>query len=339
MRRLTPKLIIAAIAVSGGYVGARLLWPAKSPALSLATPIPAAAAAGSVDLAFGAGDSVVSQALDYLDRRPNIAAKIRQSLRLDGQQLSGSGAYWHQGRGNQRRTCLQLQTLSDGETLFFTQVFDGEKLWTDRRTSAVRTVTSVDLPVVRRTLTASQQPGPPGGSTAVNQQELLVRGGLTQLLAELQRCFIFSGQRTLRRGDQAIIALVGRWRPEHLMRLWPALGEEGSAWPAHLPHHVLLYLGADDYFPYLVEYRSAAEAHLMTSEVVFAAQTDPLASYEFIDVQFAASMPEHVFIFDPPPDRRDVTGVALERLVPTPPLPTAPPADALPVASREGQMR
>jgi hypothetical protein len=337
LRRLTPKLVVAALAVGAGYAGARVLWPAKSPAMALATPTPAAA--GSVDLGFGAGDAIVSQALDYLDRRPNIAVKVRQSLRLDGQQLSGSGAYWHQGRGNQRRTCWQLQTLSDGETTFFTQVFDGEKLWTDRRTVALRSVTSVDMPTVRRALAALQQPGPAVSSAVVNQQELLVRGGLTQLVAELHRCFTFSEQRTLQRGEGAVMALVGQWRPEHLMRLWPALAEEGSAWPEHLPHHVLLYLGADDFFPYLIEYRSSAAAPLMTSDAVFAAQADPLASYEFIDVQFAASMPDHAFTFDPPPDRRDVTGVALERLRPTPPLPAAEPADALPVALRGGQVR
>lgn len=35
-------------------------------------------------------------------------------------------------------------------------------------------------------------------------------------------------------------------------------------WPSHLPHHVLLYIDSSELFPYLIEYRSGADAALVT---------------------------------------------------------------------------
>lgn len=347
MRRLTGKVVIAALAIGGGYAGARALWPAKAPALSLATPavIPisqtgATGNRGSVAMTAGAGDATVAQALDYLERRPNIAAKVRQAIRLEGQQLTGSGAYWQQGRGNQRRTCWQLQTLADGETTFCTQVFDGgaDKLWTDRRTEASRTVTTVDLQTVRRELTAWYEGDQQSGNAEIARRELLARGGMTQLLAELLRCFTFSEQRSVQRGERTVMSLIGQWRSEELARQWPALAQEGTAWPAHLPHHVLLQIGSDDFFPYLVEYRDIAHSGLLTSDVGSIPTIDPLASYEFIDVHFAAAMPQQVFVFEGGPER-DVTAKTLERLQPTPPPPAATGEEQAPIARRFGDWR
>jgi hypothetical protein len=86
-----------------------------------------------------------------------------------------------------------------------------------------------------------------------------------------------------------------------------------------LPHHVLVHIDNDDLFPYLVEYRSGAQASLATSAANCFPSHEPLASFEFIDVQFAVAMPAELFQFSPAEtDWHDVTAGAIERLRPPP---------------------
>jgi hypothetical protein len=130
--------------------------------------------------------------------------------------------------------------------------------------------------------------------------------------------------------------VVGQWRPEQLERVWPGISTASVGdWPSHLPHHVLLYIDANDRFPYFIEYRGADQAELATSAVAHYPADDPLASFEFIDVQFAAAMPADTFQFTPPDNSSwtDVTARVIEEL-------RAPPAPmAEDTARREGTWR
>ncbi len=166
--------------------------------------------------------------------------------------------------------------------------------------------------------------------------ELLARGGLSQLMASLHRCFAFGPQQAVGQGDRNLIAVIGQWRPEQLDRVWPGASTTAAAdWPAQLPHHVLVYVDARERFPYLVEYRGAAQTALANSSEGYAPARDPLATFEFVDVQFAAAMPADLFQFAPPDNNfTDVTDRVIEDLRPV----AAPAADAS-AARRAGTWR
>jgi hypothetical protein len=321
LRRLPTKLAMAAVAVGGGYGVAMLLAPAE-PRAADSNPVVALqiASTGSTQPpATGNDDQLILEVLETLERRPNIAAKLRQAVRLGDDRLSGEGAFWQQGVGNQRKTRWELTTLVAGERAFVTQVFDGEVVWTDRKLPSSRKVTRVDLGALRRQVGAGADGAGqgellPGGT----MPELLARGGVAQLVGSLHRCFSFGPRQTLRRGDRTMLAVIGRWRPEQLERLWPGAGAMPPRdWPAHLPNHVVVYIDANDRFPYFVEYRGGDQAELTSSAEAYYPARDALASFEFIDVQFAAAMPADIFQFTPPDNSwHDITSRLVDELRP-----------------------
>ena len=139
--------------------------------------------------------------------------------------------------------------------------------------------------------------------------------------------------------DTTWSTIVGTWRPEELERAWPGLGAAGpEEWPSHLPHHVLVYVGAVDRFPYFIEYRGGDQAALVSSssDACLPAR-DAMASFEFIDVQFAAAMQADVFQYAPPDNSwHDITSRLVEEVRPLPTL--VPPPEAS-TAKREGEWR
>jgi hypothetical protein len=312
---------MAALAVGGGYWAAMTLAPATSkptPVAPLAAVEVSTSTSGEA-AASGGEEQLILEVLETLERRPNIAAKIRQSVRIGDDRLTGEGEFWQQGVGNQRRTRWELTTLVAGERAFVTQVYDGEFVWTDRKLPASRQITRVDLGTFQRELAASADaPGQGRGPVGESITELLARGGMSQLVAGMHRYFTFGSRQTLRRGDQTIFAVVGQWRPEQLEAVWPGMSAaDPSDWPAHLPHHVMLYVGASDRFPYLVEYRGGDQAYLAASPDGYIPAHHSQASFEFIDVQFASVMPADIFQFTPPVNSwHDITARVLAELRP-----------------------
>jgi hypothetical protein len=328
---------VAVLALVGGYAIARSL-ELKLPIESASSSVTPTTVATSSELA-GVdpnGDAVMKRALGALERWPNLAGRFRQSMRVGDELQSGIGEYWQQGVGNQRRTCWQWQTLVDGQQAVFVQVYDcNSHLWTDVRFPERRSVSRVNVASLRRDLAVAVDAagaGPRGASAA--ELEVLARGGLSQLVAELRRAFAFGPPAAIVEQDRPMIALVGRWREEALYRQWQSLSPDSPGdWPGHLPHHVVVKLGREDFFPYVVEYRRAADADLADS---VAGVGDPLARFEFFEVRWGVvNIDERLFEFMPADvDWRDETAATLERLRPTPP----PPAP-MPVAQREGVWR
>ncbi|MCC6492506.1 MAG: hypothetical protein IT424_05745 [Pirellulales bacterium] len=327
MRRFSGRMVIAALAIGAGYAGARAVAPllsgmnacagdrsgmVASTTRSGTTP----AMAGGVQLASAAGgdgDRLVAIVLEALENRPNVAASVRQSVRLESQRLSAEGSYWQRSVGNGRRTRWDLTTKVEDHTVYVTQVFDGDVLWTDRRYADARKISRVDVGRIKRELALNVASGGGAGGRSPGTIELLARGGLAQLVAELRRCFTFAPPRTMRRGDRIVLAVIGAWQPEPLGRLWPTAASGG--WPAHLPHHVLLHIDSDDYFPYFIEYRGGDQAELASSMAAHFPARDPLSCIEFIDVRFDAAMDDRLFEFSPgDAGFQDGTGRLIEQL-------------------------
>lgn len=316
---------MALLAVVGGYALASLVSNVQEqggkPALPSAPGVtvalePSVGAEGAVAAVSqatpGAGDATVLRVLDNLERWPNLAAKIRQSVHVGDNHLSGAGEYWQQGVGNLRRTAWRLQTIEGEKTTSYEQVFTGKYLWTDRRLADEPRVTRVDVERVARELNLEDDQFE--NRTQFEMPTiLLARGGLSQLVAELHRCFAFDEPMAARHEDKPVDVLIGNWRPEVLEQVWPGL-VAGGAWPAHLPHHVLVAAGRDN-IPYLIEYRGSHQANLVESPSGLAPSIDPMARYEFFEVRFNVTMPERIFEYASNDVKwRDVTARAIERL-------------------------
>ena len=337
MRRFTFQAIIGVLAIGGGYWVAQTLAPlAMAPLDSSPKPpefaAPTVVEAASVAAVGQSGDQLIDQVISRsLERRPNIVAKVRQVVRVDEERLSGQGTYWQQGIGNLRRTRWELETKVGDDTAFVTQVFDGEYVWTDRKLPGTRKVTRVDVKKVRRDLNP-QSEGQGGGETLIDKA---ARGGLSQLIANLARCFAFGPPQPMQMGERTMLAVIGTWRPAPLEKEWPTLSTKSpSEWPTHLPHHVLVYIDSNELFPYLIEYRSSVDAELATDPTGFFATREPLALYEFIDVQFfTASMPPSLFQYAAPDSSyQDVSARVIEEL-------RTPPEVVPASAQRDGAWR
>ena len=109
-----------------------------------------------------------------------------------------------------------------------------------------------------------------------------------------------------------MVAMTGRWKPEPLVQLCPQFASSGltadaknpeADWPDQLPHHVLLMVGKQNLFPYLIEHRRNKDAPssddpLSGDGAGTHPVDDPLARYEQFEVQFTAPLDERLFEFD-----------------------------------------
>jgi hypothetical protein len=189
LRRFTSRLVVAVLAVVGGYFAAQMLATRQSSRFRRPSVHPRRWRSSDGATSWVDGNALVDRVLTTLERRPNVAAHFRQWLQVGVEPLSGAGEYWQQGVGNTRRTCWQWKTMIAGEPATFCQILDKDhQLWTDSRLPGERTVTYVKVSNVRRDLEAARGLGQGRAGGDPQQLELLARGGLSQLVAELQRC-------------------------------------------------------------------------------------------------------------------------------------------------------
>jgi hypothetical protein len=319
LRRFSRSIVVAVIAVVGGFLIARSLQLKLPESPAARTPPHTSAPAPENELVGVPqdGEALIAKVLATLESWPNVKANFRQSLRIGDKPLAGSGEYWQRDVGNDRLMSWQWQTLVDGQKVQFAQIFDRSgELWTDSRYPERRTVTRLDVGALRRDLSlALDAAGQGRGGAAVDELQLLARGGLSQLIAQLKRNFEFGPPTVVVESGQVLMAMVGSWRKDALARAWPGLDPAlPGDWPAHLPHHVLVKVGRRDLFPRTIEYRRGSDAGLFREA---SGAIDPLARYEFFDVQWNVTMPERLFEFVATDlDWHDVTAEVFEQLKP-----------------------
>lgn len=297
-------------------VAAHRLWGAACIALVLAADV--RSQEGQAPTA--SGDQFLAEVLSTLQRRPSVAARLRHQARLHDEALVGSGKYWQRGVGNQRVARWEMQMQVANQAASYVQVFDGNHLWTDRTLASGRTVRRLDVGRLQSRLrTLSLNTGLP---QAKAEWDPLIaaatgQGGLVELVADLLRRYTFAPPRAVQLNGLAVYALVGQWRRSELEKLWPQLAsaEDASSWPRQLPHHVLVLVGKNNLFPYVIEHRRAADAGLAASAPGDRPARDPLLRYELYEVQFAAAMDDSLFEFKPGDVQwSDETTLVLERL-------------------------
>ncbi len=248
------------------------------------------------------GDRFLAEVLATLQRRASVSARLRHQARLYDDTVMGSGKYWQLGVGNQRRTRWEMQSQVADTTASYVQVFDGEHLWTDRTLPSGRRVLRLDvgrLQSLRRSsrLAAKRQALPWTSLVAMTEGQ----GGLAEMVADLLRRYTFAPRRKTQLNGLAAYAMVGHWRPDQLQSQWPKISEDADAstWPQQIPHHVLVLVGQNNLFPYVIEHRRSVDSALAQSAAGVLPTKDPLLRYEIFEVQFAAALKDSLFEYRP----------------------------------------
>ncbi|QEG36700.1 hypothetical protein [Bythopirellula goksoeyrii] len=264
------------------------------------------------------GDVLLTEVLATMERRANVSARLRHQSRLADETQVGSGHFWQQGAGAQRRTRWEMQTQVAGENASYVQVYDGRYLWTDRHMPSGRQVHRLDVANLSSRLRTSFRQ-----SANFAERESLIRaaefrGGISQLLAELLTRYRFDPPRPTQLNGLAVNALLGRWRPEELAIMSStanAADPDPATWPDQLPHHVLVLVGQSNLFPYVLEFRRASDAYVSETLSGLKPTSDPLVRYEIFEVHFADAIDATVLQFKPGDvDWSDETTLVFEKL-------------------------
>jgi hypothetical protein len=241
------------------------------------------------------GDRLVLQAIRELDKWSSVTARIGHQAVIDGRELYGTGGYWQQGHGEDRRIRLELQFAGMDASLL--QVSKGRYLWIDRQLPTGRLVTRADLRVLQVDARAGSSfqgtalpgstddgDGLPAQSTSFEPMSLIAPGhGLPGLLASLAENFSFLPPQAMQLSlappltpkptTIPVFAVVGHWRPNRVAgfatennsefpteQQEPELVDRSAgnveSLPPRYPREVLLLVGQQNLFPYRVEYRS-----------------------------------------------------------------------------------
>lgn len=272
-------------------------------------------AAQEVAPAAQSGDVFMAEVLAAMERRSNVTAKLRCQTRLSNETLIGAGNFWQLGAGPQRMTRWEMQTQLDDKAASCVQVFDGRYLWTDRHFPSGRQVHRLDVGNLKARLRSNTAvtATTSGWEDLVNSAEF--RGGLSQILADLLRRYQFDSPRPTEVRGFALQALIGHWRPEQFAELCSIQGAD-QPWPAQLPHHVLVMIGRNNLFPYIIEFRRAADADMASNLSGMKPVSDPLTRYEVFEVRFADAIDSTVFQFKPGDvDWSDETSLVYDRVI------------------------
>lgn len=293
------------------------------------------------------GDHQLLLAIARLEQRASVTARIQHQAHVGGLRLDGKGEYLQQGRGTNRHVRWLLESQHGGVRASLLQTTDGRFLWTDRHIATGRNIERVDLWQLRRMsklITDENADGPSTESAPFAPQLAGSFGGLPTLLESLRTHFEFTAPGAFRApenlglGSQPVLGLIGRWRPESLatvmadltgideQQLTPATMTErleqqlslGSL-PKQLPLNVMVLLGQQDLYPYLIEYRSADDllaSNELPAQSLFQLSREPLARLEFHDVVFDREISTVEFIYEPPvePAWYDGTDSYVERM-------------------------
>ncbi|HEV7224759.1 MAG TPA: hypothetical protein VGN42_18760 [Pirellulales bacterium] len=262
------------------------------------------------------------QVLAALDRHTSVRCKLYQEVRLYDQHLLGHGSYL-QGPPGYHWSNFELAIKLDPHDTIVKQRCDGEYLWIFRSSDGLPRLGRVD---VQRVLAAGRAGGP--GRSAV---PALGIGGLPKLFDAMNQAFRFTEVRRATLEKQPMYRLRGEWTPARLAHWLPEQkqaiegggGVDLTKLPPPIPDHVLIYVGADDFFPRRIEYRRTDYKAPAGDD---AAQKLVLLS--FSKVEFDEPVDRRSFIYEPGPlPVADETDLYIRNLglTPVPEAATVPP--------------
>lgn len=241
-------------------------------------------------------------AVEAIDARKSIAAKVRQQTDLFGHRLVGSGIYAQQGQGAKRVLRLELKMPIGQQVSSFEQIVDGQSLWMRQELGAKVNLSRVDL---ERVVESAGGPRAGQGSAALAAGgPWFALGGLPKLLHNLADSFQFDALTPSKLDTLDVYTMQGTWRRERLAEMFPEQkekllrGEPPSLGKLaeHFPERVLLVLGREDLFPYRVEYWQRKKPYKNNPQGT--GYRIPLVM-ELFEVQFDVDLDSRGFVYKP----------------------------------------
>ena len=263
------------------------------------------------------GNTLVVEALEAMRAHHAVSAQIQFRGELYGFQFQGNGSYQQQGRDRNRRFRMELRIPVGDQVTSHLQVRDSEYLWIYDEFPSEQTLKRIDI----RRLARVFQPEEISLSQLFPSVVSTV-GGLPELLAVLAENFDFQviNRQTVK--GVPLWGLRGEWRPEMLSKMLDepvveVTDDVLSRLQQHVPQRLELYLGADDYFPYILEYQRFSSAELGSYRTAGddAGDYRPLMSIQLYGVELGVLMGPERFEYSPGSLRfQDITDNYIEKL-------------------------
>lgn len=230
----------------------------------------------------GVGNGLVQNALEVLQRKRSVAARVAHRGWIDGRPFEAIGHYLQVRGGSERQFLLKLHGHLAETPMRLLRVSDSRLLWTDLawgdQDASDRSITRVDLRRVRRSLAE----GGLTDSLSVDPNAWSRYGGLPTLLAGLDQAFHFQSPQRMQQGRRTVLATLGYWR--------------GETTP-ETPDHVIVAFDQRSLFPTLIEYRGQGDT---TSGVdPFLPHRQPLLRIRLEEESLTERPDTRLFAFNP----------------------------------------
>ncbi len=238
-----------------------------------------------------------------LQTHQSVKADLSQNVSIGDQHFKVTGQYLSSGNST-TGTKLKLNYLvvpdqgAEGEML---EICDGKELWTVLTLpGSPKRVTHRNVLQIQKAAFAANQKGVPESTLNVE----LGLGGLTALLASLERTMVFDAMKQEEVDGHQRTILQGRWKKEVAQRF--PKGKDDSL-PPFVPDLVRLYVDAQTLFP---------ERLLYLKKQPEKKAFRPLVNLEFRNVELDGPVDEKEFKFEIPPDvvPEDVTKMYVDRI-------------------------
>jgi len=252
----------------------------------------------------GPDPAVVKAATDFIKEvhealyaRTSIKADIEQSVSIGTQQFQVAGQYVSSGQKLRLEYTIQPGQGVGGSLL---EVCNGKELWSLMTVADTKRVTHRDVQQIKEAALATRNI-----PDVVLTAELGL-GGLTALIASLERTMVFDAMKEESTEEGTRTVIQGRWKPEVSSR-WPRSKED--LLPTYVPDSVRIWIDPKTMFPVRILYvKRVLEKDKKVNR--------PMVNLKFKNVQFDVPIDDQDFNFVTPPDvvPEDITRMFLDRL-------------------------
>jgi outer membrane lipoprotein-sorting protein len=245
-----------------------------------------------------------------LQKHRSIKAEMAQVVSIGEQQFKIAGEYLSAGQKLKLQYTVEPNQGAQGEML---EICDGNELSTMLKIMDTVTVTQRN---VQQILAAANASHPKAPETAINAE--LGMGGISTLLASLNRTMAFDAMRDEESGGQPLMVIQGRWKKEILAQ-FPK--ERDDVLPQFIPDFVQISIDRKTLFPAKIVYLKKVSQNTYLKTQQSPKSIKPLLSLEFRNVEFNGPVDDEAFKFFVPPGviPVDVTRQYLDRFAAAPP--------------------
>ena len=245
------------------------------------------------------------QVRQELQTHQSVKADLSQTVSIGDQQFKIAGQYLSSGNSTDGMKLMLNYTVvpDQGVVGQIQEVCDGKELWTILTLPDSKRVTLRNVMQIQKAAAAASKKNIP--DSTLNAE--LGLGGLTALLASLERTVVFDviKQEQTEAGSRTVIQ--GHWKDEILKRF--PKGKD-NALPAFVPDLVRLYINAETMFP---------EKLLYLKRQPESKKLRPLVNLEFRNVELDTAVDDAAFKFEiPDVVPEDITKLYLDRINGTP---------------------